>query len=75
MEQEKHFAAINATALPVHFIWGTADNIFTVEWGKKWHSLIAGSTFDAIEGAQHFLQDTHGPEIVRLLLGHITSNA
>ena len=75
VEQEKHFAAINATTLPVHFIWGTADNIFTTEWGMKWHSLIPGSTFDAIEGAQHFLQDTHGPEIVRLLLGHITRNA
>lgn len=75
VEQEKHFTAINATNLPVHFIWGTDDNVFTLDWGKKWHSLIPTSTFDAIEGAQHFLQDTHGPEIVRLLLGHITSNA
>ena len=74
VEQEKHFAAINATPLPVHFIWGTNDGVFTLEWGKKWHSLIPGSTFDAVEGAQHFLQDTHGPEIVRLLLGHITNN-
>lgn len=65
VEQEKHFAIVNSTSLPIHFIWGDADNVFTVEWGKKWHSLIPHSTFDVMEGAAHFLQDSHGPQIVK----------
>jgi haloalkane dehalogenase len=64
VEQEKHFAAVNSTTLPVHFIWGDSDNVFTLDWGKKWHSLIPHSTLDVMEGAAHFLQDSHGPQIV-----------
>jgi len=67
-EQEKHFAIVNSTSLPVHFIWGDADNVFTLEWGKKWHSLIPHSTLDVMEGAGHFLQDSHGPHIVSAFL-------
>ncbi len=68
VEQEKHFAIVNSTTLPVHFIWGDSDNVFTIEWGKKWHSLIPHSTFDVMEGAAHFLQDSHGPQIVAAFL-------
>ena len=73
VEQEKHFAIVNSTHLPVHFIWGDADNVFTIEWGKKWHSLIPGSTFDVMEGAGHFLQDSHGPQIVEAFLSRIAN--
>ena len=68
VEQEKHFAVVNATQLPVHFIWGDSDNVFVLEWGQKWHSLIPHSTFDVMEGAAHFLQDSHGPQIVQTFL-------
>ena len=67
-EQERHFAAVNATELPVHFVWGTNDNVFTTEWGRKWHSMIPHSTWDEVP-AGHFLQDTHGAEIVSFVLG------
>jgi pimeloyl-ACP methyl ester carboxylesterase len=73
VEQEKHFAFVNATTLPVHFIWGDADNVFTLDWGKKWHSLIPHSTFDVMEGAAHFLQDSHGASIVETLLERIAT--
>ena len=66
-EQERHFAAVNATELPVHFVWGTNDNVFTTEWGRKWHSMIPHSTWDEVP-AGHFLQDTHGAEIVSFVL-------
>lgn len=71
-QQEQHFSIVNSTQLPVHFIWGDADNVFTLEWGKKWHSLIPHSTFDVMEGAAHFLQDSHGPQIVEALLSRLT---
>ena len=67
--QEQHFDAVNATTLPVHFVWGTADSVFTTEWGRTWHARIPHSTWNDVPAA-HFLQDTHGPEIVAFVLGH-----
>jgi haloalkane dehalogenase len=74
VEQEKHFAAVNSTTLPVHFIWGDSDNVFTLDWGKKWHSLIPHSTLDVMEGAAHFLQDSHGPQIVKAFLTRVSAD-
>ena len=54
-----------------HFIWGCADDIFTEQWGRQWASRIMGATFDAITDAGHFLQNTHGEEIVQCLLARI----
>lgn len=68
--QAAHFAAINATSLPVHFVWGGADDVFPATWGRQWHELIPGSTWDEMAEAGHFLQDTHGAEIARIVLGH-----
>ena len=71
VNQEKNFAIINALKIPVHFLWATNDDVFTLDWGKKWHSLIPHSTFEEIVGARHFLQDTHGPEIANRLLAYM----
>jgi len=68
--QADHFRSINATPLPVNFVWGLSDDVFTGEWGRSWHSLITGSTWDAFEDASHFLQDTHGERIGELILRH-----
>lgn len=68
--QARHFAVINATSLPVNFVWGLADDVFTGDWGRRWHSLIPSATWDAFDDAGHFLQDTHGDRIARLVLGH-----
>ena len=62
---------MNSTTLPVHFVWGDADNVFTIDWGRRWHSLIRHSTFDVMEGAGHFLQDTHGEQIVSAFLSRV----
>lgn len=61
-EQQRAFGIVNATTLPVHFAWGVNDDVFTREWGLKWHSLIPHSTWDEYP-AGHFVQDTHGHEI------------
>lgn len=65
--QARHFAAVNATDLPVHFVWGTEDNVFVTEWGRRWQSMIPGATWDEFP-AGHFLQDTHGPGIVEAVV-------
>jgi haloalkane dehalogenase len=59
---------------PVHFIWGTADQVFTEDWGREWSTLLPQSTFDTLD-AGHFLQETHGQEVVELLLGRIQLEA
>lgn len=71
VNQEINFAIINDLKIPVHFMWGVEDTVFVTEWGRRWSSLIAHSTFDEIAGARHFLQDTHGTQIARLLLSYI----
>lgn len=68
--QAEHFAAVNASGLPTHFVWGLADDVFTGDWGRRWHSMVPGSTWDEFDDAAHFLQDTHGERIARVVLGH-----
>lgn len=65
--QEHCFQFVNASELPIHFIWGITDNVFTRDWGLKWHGLIPGSTWYEVN-AGHFLQDTCGPEIAAHVL-------
>lgn len=67
--QAQHFEAINATTLPVHFVWGLADQVFTGDWGRRWHALIPHSTWHEFADASHFLQDTHGEAIAQIVLG------
>ncbi len=56
---------------PIHFVWGGADDVFTADWGRAWAARFPQATFDLLPDAGHFLQDTHGGEIARLVLGHI----
>jgi haloalkane dehalogenase len=69
-EQQRHFGVVSSTELPVHFVWGVNDNVFTREWGLEWHSLIPQSTWFELD-AGHFLQDTHGADIARHVLSHV----
>jgi haloalkane dehalogenase len=55
---------------PVHFIWGCADDVFNEDWGRQWADQMNAS-FDPIEKAGHFLQNTHGGELADLLLKRI----
>lgn len=67
----RQFEALKAWAKPIHFIWGTADSVFTEDWGRQWAALYRQATFDALPGAGHFLQDTHGEEIVARFLERV----
>jgi haloalkane dehalogenase len=68
--QAAHFEVVNATQLPVHFVWGLADNVFTGEWGRAWCARIPHATWDSFDDAAHFLQDTHGAHIAERVLGY-----
>ena len=55
---------------PVHFIWGCSDDVFNEAWGRKWAGQM-NATFDPIADAGHFLQNTHGEELAKILLKRI----
>jgi haloalkane dehalogenase len=69
-EQERCFVALRDWQKPAHFLWGRRDDVFTEAWGRQWAEQFPRSTFDALE-AGHFLQETHGPELVEVLLRRI----
>jgi haloalkane dehalogenase len=71
--QARNFAAVNATSLPVHFVWGLADDVFTGAWGRTWQSMIPHATWDEFADAGHFIQDTHGADVARIVLAHRTA--
>jgi haloalkane dehalogenase len=68
--QQAAWEALSRWAKPVHFIWGSADQVFTEAWGRVWSAEMPHSTFDSLN-AGHFLQETHGAEVAELLLARI----
>jgi haloalkane dehalogenase len=69
--QQRCFEDLKSWDKPVHFVWGDKDDIFTVESGREWATLYSQATFDTVD-AGHFLQESHGPEIVEILLRRIS---
>ena len=69
--QNYHYHTLLDWQKPVHFIWGCADDVFNESWGRTWSSQMKDSTFDPISEAGHFLQNTHGHDVVKALLGRI----
>jgi haloalkane dehalogenase len=65
--QAFHYRTLLAAGIASTFIWGCADDIFMEAWGRTWADQM-GATFDPIANAGHFLQNTHGPEIVDIML-------
>lgn len=70
--QAHHYQELLSWPKPIHFVWGCADQIFTEQWGRSWAERL-GATFDPIDTANHFLQDTDGPTIVSLVLDRIAT--
>lgn len=68
--QSHHYQELLASKKPSHFIWGSKDEIFIEETGRLWASAM-GSSFDTVAEASHFLQDSHGPEVVDLILRRV----
>ncbi|MDG1923829.1 MAG: alpha/beta fold hydrolase [Pseudomonadales bacterium] len=68
--QALHYRTLLDGTLPTHFIWGCQDEVFTESWGRTWATRMKAS-FDPIQDAGHFLQNTHGEMIVARLLSRI----
>ncbi|MGH9016353.1 MAG: alpha/beta fold hydrolase [Acidimicrobiales bacterium] len=68
--QTAHYRALLASAPPTHFIWGVTDDIFPESWGRQWAGQMRAS-FDPVDGAGHFLQNTHGTRVAAVILERI----
>ncbi len=65
--QTHHYQTLLNWEKPVNFIWGCTDDVFTETWGRTWAERM-GASFDPIADAGHFLQNTHGAEVARLII-------
>jgi len=68
--QAASYRALLEWSKPVHFVWGGADPVFTEQWGRTWADRM-GASFDLVPDANHFLQNTHGPEVAEHILRRI----
>ena len=71
----RHFETLKGWTRPIHFIWGGMDGVFTPEWGRAWAALYPQATFDLLAEAGHFVQESHGAEIARLVLQYAAARA
>jgi haloalkane dehalogenase len=55
--QEQCRQRLPTLGLPVHFVWGDADEVFSWDQAEAWSASVAGSTLDRVDGAGHFLQE------------------
>jgi haloalkane dehalogenase len=73
--QQRCSDALPALGLPVHFVWGDADHIFTWDQAERWAAAIPGSTLDRIEGAGHFVQEDAPDDCVTAVLSRLAGTA
>ena len=73
-DQQRCFDALNnGVGVDVHVIFGDADPIFTVEWGRTWAQQIPGATFETIAGAGHFVQEDAPADCIAAIRRHLPS--
>ncbi len=69
--QEHCYQALQNWTKPAHFIWGASDLSFPFKAMNDWASVMPNTSVHAIQGAGHFLQESHHQEIVDILLAQI----
>ena len=65
--QALHYRTLLSWEHGCQFIWGCQDNVFTEEWGRAWAGRMNNARFDGLP-AGHFPQNTHGRQLVELIL-------
>lgn len=54
MHNPKLKGRLHRVRIPTLVLWGTADRVTKVEYGRSYTEAIPGATFETIEGAGHF---------------------
>ncbi len=68
--QGQAYALLREWHKPAHVIFGEADQVFNVAWGREFAAHIPGATFDVIPGAGHMVQEVGAP-LAELILRRI----
>ncbi len=68
--QTLYFRTLQGWDKGCHFIWGSTDTTFPEALGRQWAGQMH-ARFDALEDAGHFPQNTHGEQLVELILDGI----
>ena len=68
--QALHYRTLLTSGLPTHFFWGLSDGVFVEDWGRKWAKQM-NARFEPLADAGHFLQDSHGAQIVEGFLKQV----
>ena len=59
---------------PVKIIWGADDAWQVVDWARRLHEQIPGSTLDILDDCGHFAMEDQPEKIVALLLAFLRGN-
>jgi len=73
-DQTRCFLALRAWNKPAHFLFSDSDPVFPLEAGRQWAAQVPRATFDAIEGAGHFLQEERGEQIAARMLARFAES-
>jgi haloalkane dehalogenase len=65
--QALHYRTLLKWDKGCHFIWGCRDDVFTEAWGRRWAARM-NAPFHGLADAGHFPQNTHGQQLVELIL-------
>ncbi len=66
-DQARCFEALRSCRKPAHLIFGDRDEIFTLEWARRWAAQMPGATVDAVPGPHHVPEES-GAMIAAIML-------
>lgn len=69
--QQRCYDQLGSLGVPMHFVWGDADEIFPWSDALDWHAVLPSSTLDRIAGAGHFVQEDAAADCVAAVLSHV----
>ncbi len=73
MHDPKLKGRLHRIRIPTLVLWGAADRVATVEYGRSYEAAIGGARFETIEGAGHFPHIEQPQAFARAVLGFIDS--
>jgi pimeloyl-ACP methyl ester carboxylesterase len=74
MHNPKLKGRLHRVRIPTLVLWGTADRVTTMEYGKSYAAAIPGAKFETIDGAGHFPHLEQPQAFAQAVLAFVESN-
>lgn len=75
MHDPKLKGRLHRVRIPTLVLWGAADRVTSVEYGRAYAAAIPGAKFETIESAGHFPHLEQPQAFVRAVLNFVAANA